>query len=86
MILFVCAGADAQNFLKDLANRAKNAVEQNVGNKVERGVNNALDGKLFKGKKADTPGFINWLSTPLLKHTPDWLLFLAMKYVGKYQK
>lgn len=42
--------------------------------------------KMFRGKKASTPGFINWLATPLLKHTPDWLLFLAIKYVGKYQK
>ena len=41
---------------------------------------------LFRNKKADTPGFINWLSTPLLKHTPDWLLFLALRFVGKYQK
>lgn len=41
---------------------------------------------MFKGKKAYTPGFINWLSTPILKHTPDWLIFLAMKFVGKYQK
>lgn len=42
--------------------------------------------KMFRGKKADTPGFLNWLATPLLKHTPDWLVFLTMKYVGKYQK
>lgn len=41
---------------------------------------------LFRNRKADTPGFINWLSTPLLKHTPDWLLFLAIRLVGKYQK
>ena len=42
--------------------------------------------KMFRGKKADTPGFLNWLATPLLKHTPDWLVFLTMKFVGKYQK
>jgi len=42
--------------------------------------------KMFKGKKSSTPGVINWLCTPLLKHTPDWLVFLAIKYVGKYQK
>ena len=42
--------------------------------------------KMFRGKKADTPGVINWLATPLLKHTPDWLVFLVMKLIGKYQK
>jgi hypothetical protein len=41
---------------------------------------------MFRGKKADTPGFLNWLATPLLKHTPDWLVFLAIKLVGKFQK
>ena len=40
--------------------------------------------KMFRGKKADTPGFINWLSTPLLKHTPDWILFLAQKKLAKF--
>jgi short-subunit dehydrogenase len=42
--------------------------------------------KMFKKKKSDMPGFINHLCTPLLKHTPDWLVFLVMKYIGKYQK
>ena len=42
--------------------------------------------KMFRGKKADMPGVINWLATPLLKHTPDWLVFLVMKFIGKYQK
>ena len=42
--------------------------------------------KMFKGKKADMPGVINHLATPLLKHTPDWLVFLAIKYVGRFQK
>ncbi len=51
MFLFVFASADAQNFLKSLGDRAKHAVERNVGDKVERGVNDALDGKLFKGSK-----------------------------------
>ena len=66
-------------------NLRKLAVALTVSIPPEKLVKRALK-KLFKGKKADTPGFINWLSTPLLKHTPDWLLFLAMKYVGKYQK
>ncbi len=42
--------------------------------------------KLFNGKKADTPGFINWISTPLLKHTPDWLLLYAQKKLRPFMK
>lgn len=66
-------------------NLRKLAVALTVSIPPEKLVRRALK-KLFKGKKKDTPGFINWLATPLLKHTPDWLVFLAMKYVGKYQK
>ena len=40
--------------------------------------------KMFRNKKADTPGFLNWLSTPLLKHTPDWMLFFAQKQLAKF--
>lgn len=63
----------------------KLAVNLTVSIPPEKLVKRALK-KLFKNKKADTPGFLNWLATPLLKHTPDWMVFLAMKYVGKYQK
>ena len=63
----------------------KLAVRLTVSIPPEKLVKRALR-KMFRNRKADTPGFLNWLSTPLLKHTPDWLLFLAMKYVGKYQK
>ena len=66
-------------------NLRKLAVALTVSIPPEKLVKRALK-KMFRNKKADTPGFINWLSTPLLKHTPDWLLFLAIKYVGKYQK
>lgn len=61
------------------------AVNLTVSIPPERLVKRALK-KLFRGKKADTPGFLNWLATPLLKHTPDWLVFLAIKFVGKFQK
>lgn len=40
--------------------------------------------KMFRNKKADTPGFLNWLSTPLLKHTPDWMLFFAQKKLRQF--
>lgn len=51
VLAMVCGTADAQNFLKNLGERAKNAAEQNIGQKVERGVNNVLDGKVGKGQK-----------------------------------
>ena len=50
-IALTCASANAQSFLEKLGNRAKNAVERNLGNKVEKAVNDALDGK--KGSKKD---------------------------------
>ncbi|MBQ8939969.1 MAG: SDR family NAD(P)-dependent oxidoreductase [Paludibacteraceae bacterium] len=66
-------------------NLRKLAVNLTVSIPPEKLVKRALR-KMFRNKKADTPGFINWLSTPILKHTPDWLVFLAIKFVGKYQK
>ena len=36
--------------LNRLKNRAKNAAEENIGNKVEKGVNDLLDGKVGKNK------------------------------------
>ena len=42
--------------------------------------------RMFRKKKSGMPGLLNHLATPLLKHTPDWLVFLTIKYVGKFQK
>ncbi len=61
------------------------AVNLTVSIPPEKLVKRALR-SMFRGKKADMPGVINHLCTPLLKHTPDWLVFLAIKYVGKFQK
>ena len=61
------------------------AVALTVSIPPEKLVRRALK-DLFKGRKADTPGFLNWLATPLLRHTPDWLLRVAYKKVGKFQK
>lgn len=61
------------------------AVNLTVSIPPEKLVRRALRA-MFRGKKADMPGVINHLCTPLLKHTPDWLVFIAIKYVGKYQK
>ena len=61
------------------------AVNLTVSIPPEKLVKRALR-KMFRGKKADMPGVINHLCTPLLKHTPDWLVFFAIKLIGKYQK
>lgn len=61
----------------------KLAVNLTVSIPPEKLVKRALR-KMFRGKKADTPGVINWLSTPLLKHTPDWILFFAQKKLAKF--
>ena len=58
-LALVSASANAQNLLQRLGNRAKNALEQNVGRKVEQGVNDILDGKVGKkdaGKPAGAEG------------------------------
>ena len=64
-------------------NLRKLAVALTVSIPPEKLVKRALK-KMFRNKKADTPGFINWLSTPLLKHTPDWMLFFAQKQLAKF--
>ncbi|MBQ7698488.1 MAG: SDR family NAD(P)-dependent oxidoreductase [Paludibacteraceae bacterium] len=63
----------------------KIAVSLHVSIPPEKLVRRALK-DLFKGKKSDTPGVLNWLATPLLRHTPDWLMNLVYRKVGKYQK
>ena len=66
-------------------NLRKLAVALTVSIPPEKLVKRALK-KMFRNKKADTPGFINLLSTPLLKHTPDWMLFLAQKKLAKFMR
>lgn len=61
------------------------AVNLRVSIPPEKLVNRALR-SMFRGKKADMPGVINHLFTPILKHTPDWLVFFVIKHIGKYQK
>ena len=45
VILFLTPEIQAQNILGRLGERAKQAVENNIGNKIEKGVNDVLDGK-----------------------------------------
>ena len=52
VLALVCGTASAQGLLGRLGERAKQAVENNIGNKIEQGINNALDGKK-KDKNAD---------------------------------
>lgn len=63
----------------------KLAVRLTVSIPPEKLVKKALK-RMFKKKKEGMPGFLNHLATPLLKHTPDWLVFATMRFVGKYQK
>ena len=51
-LLASCFAANGQNLLERLGQRAKNAVENKLGEKVEQGVNDVLDGK--NGKKNNT--------------------------------
>ncbi|MBO6075244.1 MAG: SDR family NAD(P)-dependent oxidoreductase [Paludibacteraceae bacterium] len=66
-------------------NLRKLAVNLTVSIPPEKLVKRAIK-RMFQGKKADMPGVINHLSTPLLKHTPDWLVRLTYKFVGQFQK
>ena len=51
VLALMCSTAQAQSFLEKLKDRAKEAAEQNISNKVEKGVNDILDGNI--GKKKD---------------------------------
>ena len=66
-------------------NLRKLAVALTVSIPPEKLVKRALK-KMFRNNKADTPGVINWFCTPLLKHTPDWMLFFAQKKLAKFMK
>ena len=66
-------------------NLRKLAVNLSVSIPPEKLVKRALR-SMFRGKKADMPGVINHLCTPILKHTPDWLVFFVIRHIGKYQK
>lgn len=52
--LLACTPAYTQNILKKLGERAKNAAEQNIGNKVEKGINDILNGSDKQGDNKQT--------------------------------
>ena len=63
----------------------KLAVNLTVSIPPEKLVVKALK-RMFRKKKQGMPGLLNHLATPLLKHTPDWLVNLTYKWVGQFQK
>lgn len=63
----------------------KVAVRLHVSIPPEKLVKRALK-KMFRGRKADMPGVINHLATPFLKHTPDWVIRVVMRYIKQFQK
>ncbi|MBR1480812.1 MAG: SDR family NAD(P)-dependent oxidoreductase [Paludibacteraceae bacterium] len=63
----------------------KLAVNLHVSIPPEKLVVKALK-RMFRKKKWGMPGLLNHLATPLLKHTPDWLVFLTYRHVAQFQK
>ena len=55
VLALICGTASAQNLLGRLGERAKQAVENNIGNKIEKGVNDLLDGKKKDKKDKNAP-------------------------------
>ena len=51
VLALACATASSQNMLDRLKNRAKDAVENNLGNKLEKGIDNLFNGKSDKDRK-----------------------------------
>lgn len=41
--------------------------------------------RMLQGKKHAMPGWINHIAVPVVKHLPDWVLFLAMKHLPQYK-
>lgn len=66
-------------------NLRKLAVNLTVSIPPEKLVTRALK-RMFRGKKSGMPGVLNHLATPLLKHTPDWLVRVTYRWVGQFQK
>lgn len=54
LCMFVCSAAQGQSLLKNLGERAKKAVEDKVGEKIEKGIGNVLDGKGSKDSSRDS--------------------------------
>ena len=42
--------------------------------------------RMFNGRKTAMPGLVNHIAVPLLKHLPDWAVFVAMRHLPQYKK
>ena len=81
----ICPGAVDTGLYGLSDNLRKLAVALHVSIPPKKLAQKALK-KMFKGKKQAMPGTINHLFVPLIKHLPDWFVFLAMKRINCFQK
>lgn len=70
MVALTCAPASGQSFLERLGQRAKNAAENNIGNKVEKGVNDVLNGNVGKGNNQNNQQQTQQQQAPAQQTTP----------------
>lgn len=63
----------------------KIAVGLGISMRPEKLAQKALK-KMYKKKKQYIPGWINHLFIPLIKHLPDWFIFLVIKKISCFQK
>lgn len=61
------------------------AVKLGINTPTQRLAKKAIR-RMFHRRRKCMPGLVNHIFKPFLKHTPDWLVFLAIRYVGKFQK
>ncbi len=81
----ICPGAVDTGLYGLSAYWRKIAVGIGVSMKPEVLVKKALK-KMFKKKKQYIPGWINHLFIFFIEHLPDWLIFLIIKKIDKFQK
>lgn len=85
IVTAICPGAIDTGLYGLRPNLRKLAVAIHVSMPPEKLVKKALKA-LFKGKKQAVPGAINHLFIPVIKHLPDWLVFVIMKKLKPFRK
>ena len=85
IVTAICPGAIDTGLYGLSPNLRKLAVAIQVSMPPEKLVKKALKA-LFKGKKQAVPGAINHLFIPIIKHLPDWLVFVIMKKLKPFRK
>jgi short-subunit dehydrogenase len=81
----ICPGAVDTGLYGLASNLRKLAVALHVSIPPKKLAQKALK-KMFKGKKQYMPGTLNHFFVPLIKHLPDWFVFMAMKRINAFQK